>query len=435
MTGGGPESLTLEQFNNLIAQVVNSAPALRSAWVTAETSDLRRNGHCYLELVQKHPSTGETIARARATIWRSTFQRIDADFFMATGTRLDSGMKVMVKVTANYHPAYGLALNITDIDPAYTMGDLLRLRREILARLTAEGVVDLNRNLQWHIPSLRVAVISAEGAAGYGDFMRHLADNPRHISFSTRLFPAMMQGTSAPASIIAALDVIAADEDQWDCVVIIRGGGATSDLASFENYELAANIAQFPLPVIVGIGHERDVTVLDYVANMRVKTPTAAAQWLIGQAESLLDRLDDSARAISLAAARIMGAAAEQLAYISSRLPFLPGAAVANSRGRLDRLSMRMVAASSSALRPYISTLDATDQRLRSASGRIISRRMDRLDSLARLMEALSPAATLQRGYSITRVDGRAVTDSSAIVPGTTLVTTLASGKVTSTVN
>ncbi|MDE5786107.1 MAG: exodeoxyribonuclease VII large subunit, partial [Duncaniella sp.] len=261
MTGQQP-SLTLEQFNNLIAEVVTSAPSLRSAWVTAETSDLRRNGHCYLELIQKNPLTGDTIARARATIWRTTFQRIDADFFLATGTRLDSGMKVMVKVTANYHPAYGLSLNITDIDPAYTMGDLMRLRREILARLTADGVINLNRELEWKIPSLRVAVISAEGAAGYGDFMRHLADNPRRLSFTTALFGAVMQGTQAPASIIAALDEIASEEERWDCVVIIRGGGATSDLASFENYELAANIAQFPLPVIVGIGHERDVTVL-----------------------------------------------------------------------------------------------------------------------------------------------------------------------------
>ena len=425
-------ALTLEQFNNLIAEVVASAPSLRSAWVTAETIDLRRTGHCYLELIQKHPSTGETIARARATIWRSTFQRLDADFFMATGTRLDSGMKVMVKVTANYHPAYGFSLNITDIDPAYTMGDLVRLRREILARLTAEGVINLNREIVWNVPALRVAVVSAEGAAGYGDFMRHLAENPRRITFTTALFGAVMQGTQAPASIIAALDEIAAAEDQWDCVVIIRGGGATSDLASFENYELAANIAQFPLPVIVGIGHERDVTVLDYVANMRVKTPTAAAQWLIGQAEELLDRVDTAARAITLAAGRILSQASEQLAYLGSRLPFLPGVAVGNARASLDRLSLRVISASSGALRPWQSRLDGAHQRLGSALTAAVSRKSTQLDSLERLVGVLSPAATLNRGYSITRVDGHAVTDASQIAPGTVLTTTLASGTVKS---
>lgn len=433
MTGQLP-SLTLEQFNNLIAEVVASAPALRSAWVTAETSDLRRSGHCYLELVQKNPSTGETIARARATIWRTVFQRIDADFFMATGTRLDSGMKVMVKVTANYHPAYGLSLNITDIDPAYTMGDLMRLRREILARLNAEGVMNLNRELAWNIPSLRVAVISAEGAAGYGDFMRHLADNPRRIAFTTALFGALMQGSQAPASIIAALDEIAAAEDQWDCVVIIRGGGATSDLASFENYELAANIAQFPLPVIVGIGHERDVTVLDYVANMRVKTPTAAAQWLIEQAVELLDRIDTSARAISMAAGRIIAEASEQLAYIGSRLPFLPGSAISSARTSLDCLSLRVVSSSSGALRPYQSKLDNIRHRLSTATTAAISLRATHLDSLERLVEVLSPAATLSRGYSITRVDGRAVTDASQVTPGTVLTTALAKGTIISQV-
>ncbi len=429
-----PPSLTLEQFNNLIAEVVASAPALRCAWVTAETSDLRRNGHCYLELIQKNPNTGETIARARATIWRTTFQRLDADFFMATGTRLDSGMKVMVKVTANYHPAYGLSLNITDIDPTYTMGDLLRLRREILARLTNEGVINLNRELAWNAPSLRVAVISAEGAAGYGDFMRHLAENPRRIHFTTRLFGAILQGTQAPASIIAALDEIAAEGDDWDCVVIIRGGGATSDLASFENYELAANIAQFPLPVIVGIGHERDITVLDYVANMRVKTPTAAAQWLISQAEELLDRIENAARAITLSAGRILAETSEQLAYISSRLPFLPGAAVSNARTALDRLSLRVVSASSGALRPYQSRLDGAVQRLSMATKTTLNRRSTQLDSLQRLVEVLSPAATLSRGYSITRVDGHAVTRPAQVPAGSRITTTLAGGELMSEV-
>ena len=278
-----PEHITLEELTSRIGGLINTSSSLRNVWVTAETSDLRRSGHCYLELIQKHPATGEPVARARATIWRSVFARIESDFFVATGQRLDSGMKVMVQVTANYHPAYGLSLNITDIDPTYTMGDLMRIRMEILARLKREGVLELNRTVEWCDVPLRIAVISAPGAAGYGDFIHQLYSNDFRLRFTTCLFPAVMQGVQAPPSIIAALERIAAEEEEWDCVVIIRGGGATSDLASFENYDLAANVAQFPLPIIIGIGHERDVTVLDYVANMRVKTPTAAAEWLIGR--------------------------------------------------------------------------------------------------------------------------------------------------------
>lgn len=426
--------LTLEQFNNLLASVIASAPALKQAWITAETADLRRNGHCYVELIQKNPTTGETIARARATIWRSTFQRLDADFFMATGRRLDSGMKVLVCVTANYHPAYGLSLNITEIDPDYTMGDLMRIRREILSRLTAEGVIGLNKSLTFPEPALRVAVISAEGAAGYGDFMRHLADNPSRLRFSTRLFTAVMQGQQAPSSIIAALDAIAVSEDEWDCVVIIRGGGATSDLASFEDYELAANVAQFPLPVIIGIGHERDITVLDYVAHTRVKTPTAAAQLLITQAEAILERLASAAVAISAAATRILSATREQIAYMESRLPFLPSAAISGKVALLSRLSIRISNISSAALAPRFSRLSALEGRLYPAIASMIRHTSSKLDSLKRMADLLSPQATLERGYSITRVNGSAVTDADLLDEGVYIETTLANGTVVSRV-
>ncbi|MCM1520162.1 MAG: exodeoxyribonuclease VII large subunit [Lachnoclostridium sp.] len=430
MTGSTDAALTLLQFNTLLSEVIASAPALRSAWVVAETSDLRRSTHCYLELIQKNPDTGETVARARATIWRTTFQQIDADFYMATGQRLDSGMKVMVKVSANYHPAYGLSLNITAINPSYTLGDLMRLRREILARLTAEGVVNLNRRLPFPLPALNIAVISAEGAAGYGDFMRHLFDNPHRINFKVQLFPALMQGVQAPASIINALDQIAEMEGDFDCVVIIRGGGATSDLASFENYDLAANIAQFPLPVIIGIGHERDITVLDYVANTRVKTPTAAAQLLITQASDLLQRVDNAARAITVAATSMMAATREQLAYIASRLPFLPSNIISSTNRRLDSLTMRLITSSRTALTPVQTRLDRFVTRLASATSAIIDRRRNHLDALARLAEALSPQATLSRGYSITRVEGHAVISPDQIPEGATVTTTLAGGTV-----
>ena len=327
-------AMTLAEFNGRITALFAAAPQLRNVWVTAELSDVRHNpsGHCYLELVQKDPATGSTVARMRATIWSSAFARLSGEFFAVTGQRFADGIKVMVCLTASYHPNYGLSGNITDINPDYTMGDLLRLRREILRRLQAEGVLELNRQLEWPDVPLRIAVISAQGAAGYGDFIHQLYTSPARLRFTTRLFPASMQGDNTAPSIIAALEAIACDAEPWDGVVIIRGGGATSDLVAFDNYDLAANIAQFPLPVIIGIGHERDITVLDYVANMRVKTPTAAAEWLIARGQAAVERLDSLAAAIHQSAVGRVAGCRERLAYCTAQLPYLPGIAIDNAR-------------------------------------------------------------------------------------------------------
>lgn len=427
-------TLSLEEFTLRLSALISSDRALRNVWVTAETSDVRRSMHCYLELIQKNPATGEPVARVRATIWRSALARIESDFYAATGSRLASGMKVRVLVSANFHPAYGLSLNITDIDPVYTIGDLMRLRLEIINRLKSEGVIDNNRQLEWTDVPLRIAVISAPGAAGYGDFIHQLYTNPRHLRFSTRLYPAVMQGAQTPASIIAALEAIAADEDEWDGVVIIRGGGATSDLAAFENYNLAANIALFPLPVIIGIGHERDVTVLDYVANMRVKTPTAAAEWLIDRGVAALDRLDAIASEIHHRASSLVAESREQLAYISARLPYLPQGAIENSRKRLDRNLLALSEIARGRLRPEISRLDMAAVKLSTLTVGVIDRRRRRLDTIGELIEVLSPEATLRRGYSITRVDGRAVTSATEVASGSKIETTFADGSVESVV-
>lgn len=427
-------SITLEEFAGRVAGAVNGAPGLRNVWVTAETSDVRRSAHCYLELVQKHPDTGEPVARMRATIWRNVMARLDGEFTAATGAPLRSGIKVMVLVTASFHPAYGLSVNITGIDPTYTMGDLMRRRMEILARLKAEGVIDLNRELEWPEPALRIAVVSAPGAAGYGDFVNQLYGNPSRLRFVTRLFPALMQGNQAADSIIAALERIAMEEDEWDCVVIIRGGGATADLAAFENYELAANIAQFPLPIIIGIGHERDVTVLDYVANMRVKTPTAAAEWLVSRGEEALGHLDTIAATIVQTVTATLGGCREQLAYMTATLPHLPSAALASARTRTDRLSMAIGDAAGRRLQPERTRLERAMTSLSLVARAPIERQRTRLQAMEEMAAVLSPAATLRRGYSITRVDGHAVTSAAAIPPGATLVTTLADGTVKSTV-
>ena len=275
-------------------------------------------------------------------------------------------------------------------------------------------------------------MISAAGAAGYGDFMNQLHTNPSHLRFVTRLFPAIMQGNSAPPSIIAALDQVAAEADQWDCVVIIRGGGATSDLQAFEDYDLAANVAQFPLPVVIGIGHERDITVLDYIANTRLKTPTAVAEWLIAQGESALTWLQNTGqRILQIASQRISGNK-EQLAHAEGLLPVLAQGAVERSLTKLRKAAATLDSVSSRRIQPQLTRLQMIADSIPVSALRAIERQRQLLDSRAELLEALSPHATLARGYSITRVNGRAVTDASQVKPGEVLETTLANGTLRS---
>ena len=435
LAGDVSPALTLSQLNQRIAGLLASQ-SLRDVWVTAELSDFRRSGgHCYMELMEKIEPTGAVAARMRGIIWANQAPRICSKFATVTGQQIAAGLKVMVRGTVNYHASYGISFVITDIEPSFTVGDVERRRREILRRLQAEGILELNRSLEWPVPALRVAVISAPGAAGYGDFIHQLYNNSSRLRFVTRLFPAVVQGERTVPSVIEALERIAADDEGcWDCVVIIRGGGATSDLISFDDYHLAANIAQFPLPVIVGIGHERDVTVLDFVANMRVKTPTAAAEWLVGRAEQLLDHLRTlSSEMLHAVTERVSGSLA-QLAYIEGQLPIAPVAAVERASNRLSRSVMALEAVSARCIVPRLSRLEATAAAIGPAVANQMARRGDRLNSMEELLDALSPAATLRRGYSITRVDGKAVRSAEKLASGTIITTTLAEGTVTSKV-
>lgn len=410
------QSITLLELNRRVTSAIAVTPGLQGVWITAETSDLRSSGgHCYMELVQKDERTGTPLAKSRAVMWASAYQRLGAMFYAATGTRLRSDMKIMVRVNANYHPVYGMSLVITDINPDYTVGDLARRRNEIIARLRAEGVFDMNRNLPWPQLPVRVAIVSARGAAGYGDFMKHLHGNPLRLRFHTELFEATMQGERTVPSVVAALEAIAARDGDFDCVVLIRGGGAVSDLASFDDYTLASNVAQFPLPIIVGIGHERDVTVLDYVANTRVKTPTAAAEALIGMASNAYERLRATGDAIlTLVKDRIAGQR-QQLAYYQGSIPALARSIVERNR---QRLGPEIPAAITAAVRSTF------------------ARANERLAALGVLLDTLSPEATLRRGYTITRVDGHAVTAADPLDPGTVITTTFAGGRTSkSTIN
>lgn len=428
-----PRLLSLLELTRLVASLVQQ-PETQNVWVTAELSDVTvRGGHCYMELLQKD-DRGCQVAKARGVIWANNYPRIDTEFYNATGQRFATGLKVMLRVSASMHSVYGFSLVVTAVNPEYTMGDLLRRRQEILKRLKAEGILELNRELQWPTVPQRIAIISAPGAAGYGDFINQLYHNPSKLRFVTRLYPAVMQGAQAPSSIIAALEKIADDAHLWDGVVIIRGGGATSDLQAFEDYNLAANVAQFPLPVAIGIGHERDTTVLDWVANKRLKTPTAVAEWLVDTAEDALGYLITTGnRILQLASEKISGSK-EQLAYTEGLLPVAARNAIERGQARLRNYASSLAGISARRLHPQLTRLDMTMQAIANAAANRIAHQNAQLDAFTNLLNALSPQATLRRGYSITRVDGHAVTSTEALHKGTIIETTLANGTVKSQV-
>ena len=309
--------LRLSELNNLVRGVLEQTLD-EAYWIVAEVSEMRvaANGHCYLEFVEKDASGTKFIAKARANIWRSTYDLLAPWFEQSTGHRLQAGLKVLVRVTATFHEVYGFSLNVIDIDPNYTLGDMERRRREILAQLREDGVLTLNKELELLRLTKRIAVISAATAAGYGDFCRQLEQSG--FLFTTKLFPAAMQGEKVEESVINALDTVANEQADWDAVVIIRGGGAVSELSCFDSYLLAANVAQFPLPVLTGIGHERDDTVTDCVAHCKFKTPTAVAAFLIERRKDEWDLFSELSERLQEAVELAIGKTSLKLALESS---------------------------------------------------------------------------------------------------------------------
>lgn len=430
-----PPYCSLLQLQQQLRDLVAACPGVRNCWIVAELSDVaERGGHCYMNLIQKDTTTGETLANARATIWRNVWAGIKHQFMLVTGQPFATGLVVLVKATANYHPVYGMSLNITDVNPSFTMGERERRRREILNRLKADGVYDLNRNLDFPRPLQRIAIISAPTAAGFGDFCKQLINNPYRLRFRPKLFPATVQGANTARSVIAQLNAIAADMGNWDCVCIIRGGGASTDLDGFDDYELASNVAQFPLPVIVGIGHERDTTVLDYIAAKRVKTPTAAAEFIVSSGAAELGTLQSLGSALLQTTTDILGGARQQLAYISGQLPTAPVNALSRAEKRLDNLGLTLGHIAAQRLQPLSARLDRLSDALQTVCTNRIAQADTKLRGYEALTAALSPAATLSRGFSITRIDGKAVTDASSITSGARLETELARGIIISTV-
>lgn len=430
----GETAISLVEFNRRIGGLLHDASVQR-CWVVAETSDVRQSGgHCYLELVQKDAQTGQTLARMRGIVWASVYARLRCEFERATGQSFASGMNVMVEVSANFHEQYGLSVVITGINPTYTLGDMARQRLEILNRLRSEGIIDMNKQLPWDDVAQRVAVISAAGAAGYGDFMNQLHNNPSGIKFYTCLFPAVMQGQSTVTSVIAALERINDYADLFDCVVIIRGGGSTSDLNSFDNYDLAANVAQFPLPVICGIGHDRDNTVVDSVASVRVKTPTAAAEWLLDRAQSALDHVNALTDMVVDSATQMLSGARQQLAYFTSGIPLMADNIVVRHRARLQQIAAAIPVVAARRIDGAGKDLAFASQRVAMAARQCVANERQRVTGLEKQVELLSPDRVLRRGYSLTLRDGYVVTSASSLRAGDSLVTRFADGERTSVV-
>lgn len=430
------QAISVLQLNKIIAEALTVEPRLHNVWVVGETSDLRvAGGHCYLELLEKD-ERGTVVARIRAAIWAQTYAVLAPKFQAATGVPLASGQKVMMLLNVNYHPAFGLTAVVSLINPAYTVGDAVRRRLEILERLKSEGIMEQNRNIKWPVPAQRIAIISARGAAGYGDFINQLYTNKPCLAFTSRLFEATMQGERTVPTILDALERIRCEAEQWDCVVIIRGGGATSELGAFDSYDLAAAIARFPKPVIIGIGHERDITVLDYVANMRVKTPTAAAQWLIHNGELRLDELSRIANAIYQSVSSSIQGNREQIAYLSAIVPSLVTQRISDIHSRIDRATTLMSTLSATLITPRLDSLNRMASDISDATGQALQRSGDKLRSLEELISALSPESTLARGYSLTRrVGGKVVTSSAELRDGDAIETFFADGSATSIVN
>ena len=423
------QPLSLFELNALVRKSVKLCLP-DEYWVQAELSDVRTNysGHCYLEFVQKDPRGNALVAKARGMIWSNIYGMLKPYFERETGQTFTSGIKVLVKVTVDFHELYGYSLTVVDIDPAYTLGDMARRRKEIIRRLEEEGVLTLNKELEMPLLPQRVAVISSATAAGYGDFCNQLLNNSDGLVFYPHLFAAVMQGDKVEASVIAALNAIYKEVDRWDVVVIIRGGGATSDLSGFDTYDLAANCAQFPLPIITGIGHERDDTVIDMVSHTRVKTPTAAAEFLINR---MRESASDLERYISYFHQTIperIAHSKERLEQWVARIPSRVQMRLQHERFRQERMAVRMNTAWQTRFLREEYRL-RLEQRLATAIEARLQRERHRLQLAQSQVEAASPELLLKRGYSLTLKDGKAVTDASALHPGDVLTTRVGKGE------
>ena len=426
------ERVTLLELNLLVREVIECEMP-NEYWVEAELSECREShGHCFLELIQKDERSATPVAKASARCWASKWMIIRPYFERTTGQQLHAGMKVLLKVKAQFHEAYGFSWMVTDIDPTYTLGDMVRKRQEIISQLKAEGVFDLQKELRLPLFCQHIAVISSETAAGYGDFCNQLADNPYGFQFQTQLFPAIMQGEEVEQSIINALNRIY--NFQFDCVVIIRGGGATSDMSGFDTLSLAENVANFPLPIITGIGHDRDECILDMVSHTRVKTPTAAAAFLVDHLKQVFDAINDAQDRLTHYAQQKISTLNTQLSMIAETLPRIFSTVKTRHEARLDTIATSLAnLAQQRILHSQFSILDL-EKSLPILLNRRLMAEKHRLQLFEEKARSLDPTLLLKRGYSITLHNGKAVRHVKELQDGDTIETRLADGSIHSVV-
>ena len=428
------KTLSLSELNSLVADVINTTMS-RSYWVEAELSEVRENrGHCYMELIEKNENSNVPIARASAKCWSNIWSAIKPYFIRITGQQIRAGMKVMLQVHAQFHPQYGFSWIVDDINPEYTMGDMMRKRQEIIRQLKEEGVYDLQKELSLPLFAQRIAVISSATAAGYGDFCNQLENNELGLYFHVKLFPAIMQGDNVESSIIASLNQINNREEDFDCVVIIRGGGATADLSGFDTLGLAENVANFPLPIITGIGHERDESILDMVSYQRVKTPTAAAAYLINHLTSTLIRVENAQSTIIDYVKKALEIENMRIKHIGAQIPVLFSIVRTKQEARLESLFQRLFTASKELMKQSDFLLLSLQQRVQPAVRGRLSSEHHRLDVLEHRARLLDPTLLLKRGYSITLHNGKAIHNANDLKIGDTITTLLEIGQIESKV-
>jgi len=428
--------LTLFELNQLVRKVIECEMP-NEYWVEAELSECRESrGHCYMELIQKDESNNTPIAKASAKCWMSKWSIIRPYFERTSGQQLHSGMKVLLKVYPNFHEAFGFSWIVTDIDPNYTLGEMARKRQEIIGQLKKAGIFDLQKELQLPHFCQHIAVISSETAAGYGDFCHQLNDNPYGFKFTTQLFPAVMQGEEVEQSIITALEHIFTfltdQQHSFDCVVIIRGGGATSDMSGFDTLALAENVANFPIPIITGIGHDRDECILDMVSHTRVKTPTAAAALLISNLKTVWDKLNDAQERITTMAQRKIAELRLELTHLQTTIPRIFPVIKARQETLLESLSHRVSTYVIQRVLTQKSQLKTIEERFPMVIERRLSQEHHLLEMTQEKIKSLDPSLLLHRGYSITLKDGKVIKNSKSLKPGDKIETRLSEGTIKS---
>ena len=438
-------TLTLYELNCLVREVIECEMP-NEYWVEAELSECRESrGHCYMELIQKDEQNATPVTKASAKCWASKWMIVRPYFERTTGQQLHAGMKVLLKVYPQFHEAYGFSWIVTDIDPTYTLGDMARKRQEIIRQLKDQGIFDLQKELHLPLFCQRIAVISSQTAAGYGDFCNQLSDNPYGFKFQTRLFPAIMQGEGVEQSIIAALERIFSEYSDFsdhsentvppfDCVVIIRGGGATSDMSGFDTLALAENVANFPLPIITGIGHDRDESILDMVSHTRVKTPTAAATLLIDHLKIVHDAINNAQESITLFTRQKLSTLNSQLSTLQEMLPKLFTIVKTRQEACIESLYMRILSCIRETVISSLGKINAFETRLPILTDRRLMTEKHRLQLMEEKAKNLDPTLLLQRGYSITTKNGKVVRYVEELQIGDDLETHLANGTVHSIV-